>query len=267
VQLADTLILEPTVALPTITSGAVLNVMTVGTASPQTVTPGTISSGAATFAATVAPGAVTLTPGTITGGTLFAPTVTPQSVTLTGAFKSSSATLFTPLVTQALNLIVTNDGVIVPTATLYSPLVSQPFQGNLIGTWRQELLTGADGSRINWTLNTSPQSNSLFIFVNGFNVTDYTLVGTTATLGVAPNVGDIIVACYCAVPFPSWRKDRITGANGSDKAFSLPVTPQANSLLLMINGFFQTDYTRTGRNITMNTAPSTGDDFVSSYVT
>ena len=267
VQLADTLVLEPSMTTPTIASGAVLNVMTVGTASPQTVTPDTIASGAATFAASVTPGAVTLTPGTIAATSLFAPTVTPQSVTLTGAFKSSSAALHTPVVSQLLALVITNDGVIIPTTTLYSPTLSQPFQGNLTGTWRQEVIAGADGNRTIFSVQSVPQSGSLFIFINGFDQTDYTLVGTTITFGIAPRLGDIIVACYCSVAFPSWRRDPLTGANGANNDFVLPVRPQANSLLAMLNGFFQRDYTQSGRTITFNTAPSTGDDLVASYVT
>lgn len=265
VQLADTLILEASIAGAFISSGAVMLVPTLTAPSTQTLTPPAIASGNASFAPTVAPDAVTLSPPTITSGTRFAPTVTPQSVTLTGAFISSGASLHTPLVTQSLVLQITNDGFLTSSAVLYAPFIQVPFQTIITDNWCQELLGGIDGSNVIFNLTKVPQANSLNIFINGFHQLDYTLLGSTITLGLPPNIGDVMVAVYCAKAFPTWRRDTIHGANSANAVFALPATPKPQSLLYMINGFLQSNYTRQGATITFDTAPSTGDDMTAAY--
>ncbi len=263
VQLADTLILEPSMTTPAISSGAVLYTGTLDAASLQTLTGAFISAGGSRYAMSVLPDAVTLTPPAISSGTRFAPTVSPQAVTLTGGFRASAASLNPPLVTQTINL-QTTIGFLISGGALYPPSLVYSFQNILAGQWRQEIITGANGLTDTFFLSATPLPPSLFIFINGFDYTDYILTGSTLTFAIPPSLGDIIVAKY-NVGFGSWRRDVVPGANGSAVDFPINARPITNSLLVFVNGFLERDYTLVGQTITLGVPPLTGDHIAACY--
>lgn len=267
VQLNDTLVLEPSMTVAFIGPTGSLFAPGVSQASfDQTLTGAFLSSGSVLSTPTVAPDAVTLTLPSISATALFGATVLPQAVTLTGAFISSGNVLYTQIVQSPLFLTVRNDAQIGPTAVLYAPpLIEIPFQSHLTGAWRQEILSGADGSTVIFNLNAVPQSDSLLIFINGFYQTDYTVVGSTVTFGIPPKIGDILVASYCATSFPAWRHETLAGANGSNPTFVLNEKPATNSVFLLINGCYQRHYSLNGKTIVMDVPPDTGDEVTACY--
>lgn len=145
------------------------------------------------------------------------------------------------------------------------PIVTPPSPPSGGSDTRQTVSGVIDGSNKTFTLPSAPDPNNLKLYVNGFiqiNPDDYTLSGLTITLVRAPQPAgtnfpaDVLVAYYGT---GGSQRQLVSGTiNGSNKIFILPSAPSSTSLQFFWNGSLQfegVDYTLSGNQVTMTTAP------------
>lgn len=139
-----------------------------------------------------------------------------------------------------------------------------------------EIPSGAiDGSNRVFLLSQAPAPGTLRLYINGtlLNVpNDYTITGPVITFVVAPQINDKIGATYNVIigsgPLSFSFEFPVGLINNVNTAYTIAYTPTTGSFTLFRNGQAQQlvdDYTISGKNITMVTAPNIGDSLVANY--
>lgn len=144
------------------------------------------------------------------------------------------------------------------------------------GAWSSTIARGVptgviDGVNAVFTLPSVPVANGLNLYLNGIYqspTTDYTLIGSTITFGIAPSLSDI-VTYEMTTATPYTISTSYTGVvNSVNKTYTLANTPTTNALNIWLNWVYQSygiDYTLVGLTVTFVAAPDTGDILAMKY--
>jgi hypothetical protein len=170
----------------------------------------------------------------------------------------------------------TNNTTAASTAFVQAAVGSGGLPASAQTSWDETPAGTINGSNVTFTLANAPSpAASLQLFQNGvlaIQGVDYTLSGSTITMGSAPSTGAILNAFYRYGSPPGVLVDDETPGgtvNGSNVTFTLAHAPSpATSLKLFDNGVLQiqgADYTLSGLTITFTNAPTTGDELVAYY--
>lgn len=140
-----------------------------------------------------------------------------------------------------------------------------------------EIPTGAiDGFNTTFTLATSPNTNTLALYIKGVlqeEGVDYTLAGTTITMVLPPLAGSYMRAFYITGSgVANFTRNEIPGGaiDGMNTVFTIANIPVAESFGVYVNGLLQepnVDYVLTDDTITMAIPPPVGSHLRAYYTT
>lgn len=125
-----------------------------------------------------------------------------------------------------------------------------------------------------YTLIATPYVNSEQVYLNGIRqvkTSDFTLIGNSIVFSYAPIALDNLLIDYEKDDYGGLKNQILSGSiNGTNTSFALPEIPITDTEKIFLNGIRlkpTVDYTITGKNINMLTAPITGDILKADYLT
>lgn len=184
-----------------------------------------------------------------------------QSITISGPVISVSSN---SIGDTQLAFDTGQDLTTVSTPQLAGLTLSGLGQGWLHTVGGANAITASTSPTVNYITSTSTATSTFAggIAANLLNITS-TSASSTFANGINLNTGCFSIGGTCLSTTATWVSETPSGTiNGSNTSFSLAQTPNTDSLLLYLNGAFQTpggvDYTLSGTTITFVNAPLTG---------